>query len=93
MMAIKTLDDVKAYFTWLKTQPLPTGPHECEANLLPILEAFSGWDEVAMAELVVQVGLTLAIKRGEEGRQMLAEASQQITETLYQREYLKGRVN
>lgn len=92
-MTITTLDDVRQYFTWLKTQPLPTGPHESEANLLPILEAFSGWTDTDLAELFVQLGLTLAVKRGQEGKEILGEATTMITETLLKREYLRGRVN
>ena len=93
MTTIRTLDEVRAYFTWLKTQPLPTGPHECEANLMPLLEAFADWDDVAMGELFVQLGLTLAVKRGEEGKQLLAEATLQISDTLLRREYVRGHVN
>lgn len=92
-MTITTLDDVRQYFAWLKSQPLPTGPHESEANLLPILEAFSGWSDTDLAELFVQMGLTLAIKRGQEGKEILEAASAQICDTLLKREYLKGHVN
>jgi hypothetical protein len=93
MMTIKTLDDVRDYFTWLKTQPLPTGPHESEANLMPILEAFKDWGDEEMAELFVQLGLTLAVKRGDKGKEMLGDATVMIGETLIRREYLKGHVN
>lgn len=86
MMTITTLDDLKEYFAWLKTQPLPTGPHECETNLMPILEAFSSWGEIDLAELFVQIGLTLAVKRGNPGKTVLEEACRQINETLIQRE-------
>lgn len=92
-MTITTLDDLKAYFAWLKTQPLPTGPHESEANLLPILEAFAGWGEIDIAELFVQLGLTLCIKRGEAGKAVMQEACLTINETLLNREYVRGRVN
>lgn len=84
-MTITTLDDIREYFTWLKAQPLPKGPHEFEANLAPLLEAFSDWDEVALAELVVQLGLTLCVKRGEAGKVMLAEAYLAINDVLIQR--------
>lgn len=92
-MTITTLDDLKAYFAWLKTQPLPTGPHESEANLLPILEAFGDWGEIDIAELFVQLGLTLCIKRGEAGKAVMQEACLTINETLLNREYVRGRVN
>ena len=39
------------------------------------------------------MGLTLAIKRGQEGKEILEAASAQICDTLLKREYLKGHVN
>lgn len=82
---ITTLDDIRNYFAWLGTQPLPQGPHECEAVLLPLLEAFRDWDAEVIAELFVQLGLTLCVMRGEEGRRVLAEAYLQIHDKLIQR--------
>lgn len=93
MRTLKTLDDVRGYFAWLGTQPLPAGPHECEAVLMPLLEAFSDWDDGDLAELFVSLGLTLAVKRGQEGKDILSAATLQITDTLMKREYLRGNVN
>lgn len=93
MMTITTLDDVREYFRWLTTQPLPTGPHECEANLIPLMEAFRDWDVVDLAGLFIQVGLTLATHRGEDGKAVLADATLQISRTIYVRQEAMRRVN
>jgi hypothetical protein len=58
---------------------------------MPILEAFRGWSDTDLAELFVQLGLTLAVKRGQEGKEILGEATVMITETLLKREYLRGQ--
>lgn len=96
MTAITTLADVKGYFEWLRSQPLPQGPHECEANLFPILEAFRDWDLESIAELFVQLGLTMCIKRGEEGKEFMREACLQINDVLIKRsmrQYVQEHAN
>lgn len=93
MMTIRTLDEMLEYFRWLKTQPLPTGPHEFAVNRMPILEAFSGWGDIDVADLFMQLGLALAVERGQDGRETLSAATEVLAETVLKHEMLKGMAN
>lgn len=90
---IATTEELREYLKMLAKVEGPPSPDKAEQLLSPLEDAFTGWDEQLLGDLMLSVGMLLVVRRGNEGVMALTDTLTEMLEILHRRQEMWRNLN